>query len=67
MIGSLGIPELLVMFLFVLAIFVAPLFLILRRMGLPPLIALVAFIPPLGAIVLWYVALARWPAVEQHP
>jgi prepilin-type N-terminal cleavage/methylation domain-containing protein len=66
MFGSLGLPELLVV-LTILGIFVAPLWRILRRAGLPPLIALAAFIPPAGALVLWYIALARWPAVERNP
>jgi hypothetical protein len=64
MFGSLGMPELLVILL-VMIVFVAPLYRILQRAGLPPLISLAAFIPPLGAVVLWYVALARWPAVER--
>jgi len=65
MFGSIGLPELLVVLL-VLVIFVAPVYRILQRAGLPPLISLAAFIPLLGIFVLWYVALARWPAVERN-
>ena len=65
MFGSIGLPELLVVLL-VLVIFVAPVYRILQRAGLPPLISLAAFIPLLGIFVLWYGALARWPAVERN-
>ncbi|HKS25326.1 MAG TPA: hypothetical protein VJZ76_21210 [Thermoanaerobaculia bacterium] len=58
-------PELLVI-LVIIVTSVAPLYRILQRAGLPPLISLAAFIPPVGIIVLWYVALARWPAVERN-
>lgn len=65
MFGSFGLPELLVI-LVIIVTSVAPLYRILQRAGLPPLISLAAFIPPVGIIVLWYVALARWPAVERN-
>ena len=66
MFGSLGLPELLVIVM-LLGVLVVPLWLILRRVGLPPFVALVAFLPLAGVIVLWYIALARWPAVERNP
>jgi len=66
MFGSLGFPELLVILVAVI-FFVAPLYRILRRAGLPPLISLAAIFPPLGVLVLWYIAFARWPAVERNP
>jgi hypothetical protein len=62
---SIGIPELLVL-LVAAVFFVAPLYRILQRAGLPPLISLAALIPPLSVVVLWYAALARWPAVERN-
>jgi hypothetical protein len=66
MFGSLGLPELLIVVVTAILL-VAPIWRILRRTGLPPLIALAAFIPPLGFIVLWYIAFARWPRAEQNP
>ena len=66
MFGSLGLPELMVVIVMAL-IFVAPMWRILRRIGHPPLLALLGFIPPLGWILLWYIAFSRWPAVERNP
>ena len=37
---------------------------ILRRMGLSPLLAIVAFIPPINVIALWILAFIGWPRCE---
>ena len=39
-----------------------PACLICRRIGLPTLLGLLAIIPLINLVLLWYVALARWPS-----
>jgi hypothetical protein len=45
---------------------VVPFWRIFARMGLPPWLAIVASVPLVNLIVLYYVALNPWP-VEQRP
>jgi len=66
MIGQIGLPELLV----VLAILVTsaaviwPAALICRRIGFSPWLGVLAGLPVVNVLLLWFVALAHWPAVK---
>lgn len=45
---------------------VIPFWRILKRMGLPPALSLLAFLPGLGFLILLYVvAIAKWPALPE--
>ena len=64
--GGLAVPELVMLFLVgVAAIFVValPASMICRRIGLPPWLGVIVLIPGANLMLLWYVALAQWPAV----
>ncbi|MCE5333604.1 MAG: hypothetical protein LLG06_03350 [Desulfobacteraceae bacterium] len=41
-----------------------PFWIIIRRTGLPGPLSLCLLVPVLNLIILYYVAFARWPAVE---
>jgi hypothetical protein len=45
------------------AIFTVPFWQILKRMGFPPALSLLVWIPLIGLVVLYYVAFAEWKAV----
>ncbi len=61
----LGFPELLIVtaILVMLAVLVWPAARICRRAGFTPWLGLLILIPLANLILLWYVALARWPAL----
>lgn len=44
-----------------------PFWRIFRRMGLPPWLAIMASVPLVNLIVLYYVALTPWPSERQLP
>ncbi len=44
-----------------------PFWRIFRRMGLPPWLAIMASMPLVNLIVLYYVALSPWPAAGHWP
>lgn len=47
--------------------FAIPQFFILKRAGKSPWFLLIAIVPMLGAVaLLWYVAFARWPALDRQ-
>lgn len=46
------------------AVVIYPAALICRRLGLPPLIGALAVVPLANVVLLWVVAVARWPAVD---
>lgn len=48
----------------VVVLFVAPIGLILKRLGYSPFLVLLLFIPAAPIVGLWFLALARWPAFE---
>lgn len=55
-----GVPALIV-WLLLAAVIVVPFWRILPRAGLPSILALLALIPGLALILLWVMALKRWP------
>ena len=50
------------MIIVVLTLWMWPLWLIIERTGNPGPVALITIVPVFGLIVLWWLALARWPA-----
>lgn len=60
-------PELVVtlMILAMSAAVVYPAMRICRRVGLPPLLGLLAIVPLVNVALLWFVAVTPWPAVER--
>jgi hypothetical protein len=61
---SIGLPELLIIFLigvFLSAFVVAPFWKIATKAGYPGWYALAYFIPFLNVIVLWWFAFSEWP------
>ena len=61
----IGLPEILVVsvFLLIWATVVWPAARIARRLGFTPWLGLLAVIPMVNLILLWFVALAEWPAM----
>jgi hypothetical protein len=49
----------------VLAIFVVPCWLIFKRAGWSPWLALLVFVPGAAIVLLWVFALARWPSLDR--
>jgi hypothetical protein len=65
MLGSIQFPELLVLLVMVLlsAVVVAfPAGRICQRAGFPPWLGVLAVVPLANLLLLWFVALAEWPA-----
>lgn len=50
--------------LFTIFLWVWPLWLIIQRTGNPGPVALLAIVPVVGMIILWWLALGRWPAMD---
>jgi hypothetical protein len=66
MFGSIGVPELVVILLIAvvpLALVAWPAGRICQRIGFSPWLGLVAVIPIANLVLLWFVALANWPAL----
>jgi hypothetical protein len=63
MFGSIGVPELLILvsLIAMLAVVAWPACRICRRIGYPPMLGLLAVVPVANLILLWFVALSRWP------
>ncbi len=63
--GGLGTGEMLVVTIWgaiVVAALAIPAVLICRKAGFPPLLGLLAVVPVVNVLLLWYVALAPWPS-----
>jgi hypothetical protein len=65
----IGMPELtVILMIFAMAIVVIwPASTICRRLGLSPVLGVLAVLPLANLILLWYVALAPWPRMESGP
>jgi hypothetical protein len=66
MVGSVGIPELIVIGVVVAmaSVVVWPAARICRRLGFSPWLGVLAVIPLANLLLLWFVALAQWPGSE---
>ncbi|MEO8558393.1 MAG: hypothetical protein ABI439_04975 [Rhodospirillales bacterium] len=49
-----------------LVLWIWPLWLIIARTGRPGALALLAIFPLAGLIVMWWLALSRWPAPDRR-
>jgi hypothetical protein len=64
--GGIGVPEFVIV-LVVVAGFLAvcwPAARIAERLGFPRWLGLLAVVPGVNLLLLWFVALTRWPRVE---
>ena len=59
--SSIGLPELLIVFVVALLI-IFPAARVCQKAGYSPWLAIAAVIPLLNLILLWFLALAEWPA-----
>ncbi|MBC8741574.1 hypothetical protein F6X40_33975 [Paraburkholderia sp. UCT31] len=62
--GALSIWHSLVFVLVVVIAEIIPLWLILKKAGYAGAWSLLTFIPVANVILLWFIALARWPALN---
>jgi hypothetical protein len=53
-----------IIFAMVAAIWIVPIWKILERLGYPGAWSLLALVPPLAPVMLWVVALRRWPIAD---
>ena len=68
MFGSIGFPELLVLIVIAATslVVVWPAARICRRIGFARWLGVLAVIPIANMLLLWYLALARWPAFDDR-
>lgn len=67
---SIGLPELIIVLgvgIVAAAVVILPVSIILRRIGYSPFLSIAAVVPLLNLALLWFVAISRWPGVEQRP
>lgn len=62
--GSVSIFHWLVL-LVVAFLWVFPIWKILQRTGRPGALALLAVVPLIGLVLLWWIALSRWPSQDR--
>lgn len=55
------------MFLILLVVVGIPLWRIVKRTGLPPVLSLLGFVPVANIIFVWVFAFIEWPALKQNP
>jgi hypothetical protein len=62
--SSIGMPELIIVAALCLSLLTVawPTCLICRRAGFSPWIGVVAIVPIANIVLLWFLALAKWPA-----
>jgi predicted PurR-regulated permease PerM len=67
MFGSLGPPELIVLALIAagLGVVIWPAARICTRVGFSPWLGVLAVVPLANLVLLWFVAIAPWPAADQ--
>ena len=63
LLGGMGLPEMLIVLSFLLLglLVVWPAWRILTRVGLPPWMGILAVIPYVNVVLLFYVAFTEWP------
>jgi hypothetical protein len=64
--GAMSLWHWLILALVIFA-WIFPLWRIIGRTGHHPALALIGFFPLTALILLWWLAYARWPAVESRP
>jgi hypothetical protein len=66
MMGSIGLPELFVVLAIstISMIVIWPAGRICRRTGFSPWLGVLAVVPVANLLLLWFIALARWPAAK---
>ncbi len=66
---SAGLPELVVVLCVaaLLLLVIWPAGRICRRAGFSPLLGVLAVVPVLNVLLLWFVALAEWPITRSRP
>jgi len=55
------------MFILLLVLLGVPLWRIVKRTGLPPVLSLLAFVPAANVIFVWVFAFMEWPALKHDP
>ena len=55
------------MFVLLLTLLGVPLWRIVKRTGLPPVLSLLGFVPIANVIFIWVFAFMEWPALKQNP
>jgi len=63
--GELSLWHWIIIALFVF-VWVFPLWRIIGRTGRHPALSLIGFFPPTVLVMLWWLAYARWPAVDSE-
>lgn len=63
--GSFSIWHWLIVLIMV-GVFIAPFWIIFKRIGLPPILSVLAAIPLVSIVFLWIIALKDWPAKSIH-
>jgi hypothetical protein len=67
-VGDFFAPFHLLILFTIFAIFIVPVWQILKKAGFPPALSLLVWIPIVGLIVLYYVAFTDWkPAANRKP
>ena len=69
MFGSIGLPELIVLTVItaMLGLVIWPAARICTRVGFSPWLGVLAVVPLVNLVLLWFVAFASWPAADQTP
>ena len=67
MLGSIGLPELIILALIaaMLGLVIWPAARICTRLGFSPWLGVLAVVPLANLVLLWFVAFASWPAADQ--
>jgi hypothetical protein len=66
MLRSIGLPELLILLVFVPVLIVIPFWKIFRKAGFPGALSILVAIPFAGLIVVYVVAYSDWPALRNR-
>lgn len=59
--GSFSIWHWLIVLVFFVGFYLIPMWIIIKRIGKSPALSLLLLVPGVSTIVLWYLALAKWP------
>ena len=65
---NLGMPEVMLIFMVVLfsgVVYVIPAWMIFKKAGFNPALGLLAVVPVVNLVMLYYVAFAPWPILNQ--